>query len=208
MQEVFPLLGFDLHKGNSAPLDLSKWRLSDLGIDPMDSAALSDYIYSGRIRYGGYGELRSIYGHTSLFATEEKERNIHLGIDLWEKAGTKVHSPWEATVISAQDNDAKGDYGPTLILAHDLNGQKIHSLYGHLSKESLRHHPGDRIHRGEVIADFGTSDVNGGWPPHLHFQLIYDLHGMTGDYPGVCNASDWDHYHSNCPDPFDFGLCP
>lgn len=208
MSKVFPLLGFHLDKSNSTPLDLSKFTLAEQGIDPMDHEALSAYIYNGRVRFGGYGEERSIYGHTKLFASEEKARNIHLGLDLWDKAGTIIHAPWDAEVISAQDNGANGDYGPTLILIHNVHGRQMHSLYGHLSKDCLQHEPGTRIKRGEHIASFGNSEVNGGWPPHLHFQLIYDLEGMTGDYPGVCSASDWEFYHANCPDPFDFGLCP
>lgn len=208
MTVPFPLLGYVLDESNSAHIDLSKSTLTDQGVDPLDMEALSGYIYTGRIRYGGYGELRSIYGHTALFQSEEKARNIHLGLDLWDKAGTPVYAPWDAEVVSVQDNDATGDYGPTLILAHNVNGLRIHSLYGHLSKESLSYHSGEKIRRGDLIARFGSVEVNGGWPPHLHFQLIYDLERKTGDYPGVCSASNWEFYHANCPDPFDFGLCP
>ncbi|RYZ44700.1 MAG: peptidase M23, partial [Chitinophagaceae bacterium] len=38
------------------------------------------------------------------------------------------------------------------------------------------------------------------WPPHLHFQIIKDMHGWKGDYPGVCRFSEKEAYLQNCPD--------
>ena len=60
---------------------------------------------------------------------------------------------------------------------------------------------GKRIEKGEIIGEFGTPLENGQWPPHLHFQLIEDLQGWTGDYPGVCKYSEKELYLENCPDP-------
>jgi hypothetical protein len=60
---------------------------------------------------------------------------------------------------------------------------------------------GQIIEKGEWIAAFGNPEENGHWPPHLHFQLIIDLEGMKGDYPGVCKYSDRQRYLANCPDP-------
>ncbi len=42
---------------------------------------------------------------------------------------------------------------------------------------------------------------NGGWPPHLHFQVILDLFDEQGNYPGVCRASEWDVWRAICPNP-------
>ena len=44
-------------------------------------------------------------------------------------------------------------------------------------------------------------EVNGDYPPHLHFQIINDLQGNFGDYLGVCSANELDFYKENCPDP-------
>ncbi|MGV8039036.1 MAG: hypothetical protein AB2L07_02820 [Thermoanaerobaculaceae bacterium] len=40
------------------------------------------------------------------------------------------------------------------------------------------------MERGERFAAVGSSDVNGGWAPHLHFQVAADLLGMGVDFPG------------------------
>ncbi len=59
---------------------------------------------------------------------------------------------------------------------------------------------GDAVKKGDVIAEFGIPFENGQWPPHLHFQIIKQMQGMKGDYPGVCKFSEREAYLKNCPD--------
>jgi 4-aminobutyrate aminotransferase-like enzyme len=47
----------------------------------------------------------------------------------------------------------------------------------------------------------GDLDVNGGWPPHLHFQLISDLLDRDGEFPGVARADQRAVWKSLSPDP-------
>jgi 4-aminobutyrate aminotransferase-like enzyme len=95
------------------------------------------------------------------------------------------------------------DYGPTVILRHEPTGGPVfHTLYGHLGREipeSVR--PGARVGRGEPIAAVGALDVNGGWPPHLHFQLITDLLDRDGEFPGVARPDQRTLWKSLSPDP-------
>ena len=42
---------------------------------------------------------------------------------------------------------------------------------------------------------------NGGWPAHLHFQIIGDLMGFIGDFPGVAKQSEIEEWLERCPDP-------
>ena len=95
-----------------------------------------------------------------------------------------------------------GDYGATIILKHVLEGVTFHSLYGHLSVADLEGLNVDApVAAGQIIAHFGPLNENGHWPPHLHFQLIMDMEGKMGDYPGVCRYSERARYLANCPDP-------
>jgi murein DD-endopeptidase MepM/ murein hydrolase activator NlpD len=55
--------------------------------------------------------------------------------------------------------------------------------------------------KGQQIATLGDSSVNGGYSPHLHFQIIKNIESNFGDYPGVCNKNNLDYYLNNCPDP-------
>jgi murein DD-endopeptidase MepM/ murein hydrolase activator NlpD len=151
---------------------------------------------------GGYGENRTIYRRSNLFEDDKEPRSVHLGIDLWLPAETTIYSPLPATVHSFQDNNNFGDYGPTIILEHLLNGVTFYTLYGHLSRSSLKKLTlGMAIKKGQQITTLGNYDENGRWPTHLHFQIIIDLLGKKGDFPGVASVSEQEYYLALCPDP-------
>ncbi|NNE78588.1 MAG: peptidoglycan DD-metalloendopeptidase family protein [Pricia sp.] len=157
---------------------------------------------NAEVAYGGYLEKRNLYGGYTYFEQEGKHRNIHLGIDFWAKAGTKVLAPMHGVVHSFKNNARKGDYGPTIILQHVLNDFWFHTLYGHLSVESLVDIKiGMKFEKGNELGTLGTSDINVNYAPHLHFQIIVDMEGKKGDYPGVCARKDLEFYRENCPDP-------
>ena len=111
-------------------------------------------------------------------------------------------APLDGIVHSFAFNNNDSDYGATIILTHNLDGVGFHTLYGHLSLNSLKNlYEGQKVTSGEVIAEFGMRFENGNWPPHLHFQLIADMQGWKGDYPGVCRFSERMQWLTNCPDP-------
>lgn len=151
---------------------------------------------------GGYGENRTMYSRSRTFDAPDggEPRRIHLGIDIWGAPYTKVMAPLDGIVHSFAFNNAYGDYGATIILTHNLEGETFHTLYGHLSLNSLKNlHEGDVVKKGDVFAEFGIPFENGQWPPHLHFQIIKDMQGKKGDYPGVCALGEQEKYLTNCP---------
>lgn len=154
------------------------------------------------VAFGGYLERRNLYQRSTYFANQAEERNIHLGVDFWAPVETSVHAVLDGTIHSFQNNTNHGDYGPTIIVEHTVEGGIFYSLYGHLSVASLdKCKVGAAVRAGECIAWLGDASVNGDYAPHLHFQLILDLEGNSGDYPGVCSDAKRDWYQSNCPDP-------
>lgn len=155
------------------------------------------------VAYGGYLEERSLYANNAHFNAQGEElRSIHLGVDFWEKAGTKVQVPVSGIVHSFKNNAVKGDYGPTIILSHEIQGVQFYTLYGHLSLESLDGlYVGKKFSQGDTLATLGTPEVNVNYAPHLHFQIIQDVGTNYGDYPGVCTASNQNYYIQNCPNP-------
>jgi len=116
-------------------------------------------------------------------------RNIHMGVDLFGPVGTEVRSFADGEIVMAGMNGKPGDYGPTLICKYTLHdGAVLYALYGHLSTASLEgKQPGQAIKAGEAIAWIGNQDENGGWPPHVHFQLsreapdVCDMHGVVAE---------------------------
>ena len=151
---------------------------------------------------GGYNEHRTIYSRSEHFDTTEEPRRLHLGTDIWGPAGTPVYNFYEAKVHSFKFNDNFGDYGATIILHYQLDDVTVFGLYGHLNLASLDGlSEGQIIPAGKQFATFGVKEENGNWPPHLHFQLMFDMQGLKGDYPGVCQFSKREIYLQNCPDP-------
>jgi murein DD-endopeptidase MepM/ murein hydrolase activator NlpD len=157
---------------------------------------------NARYGIGGYNEHRTIYGRSTHFDLNEEPRRLHLGVDIWGPAETPIYNFYDAKVHSFKFNDNFGDYGATIILQYEIGNVSFFALYGHLSLASLDGlYGGKSIPKGTNFATFGIPEENGHWPPHLHFQLIFDLHGMKGDYPGVCQFSKREAYLLNCPDP-------
>ena len=158
---------------------------------------------NAKIAFGGYIETRNLYKRSSVFKDNKSdERNIHIGLDLWINEQAEIYSPFDGTIHSFRNNTSLGDYGPTLILKHEIDGFTFHTLYGHLCVESLSDKKiGDKIQKGQTIATLGLPPINGDYAPHLHFQIIIDMENKQGDYPGVCNSKDLDFYLENCPNP-------
>ena len=196
------------HK-NYTPLDLSAFNVELSKLDLGNAVDFEKYIENhltinnSKVAYGGYNEERNLYKRSVIFKDDEtEERNMHIGLDLWIKAGTPVLSALDGTVHSFNYNDTIGDYGPTIILEHKLENQTFYTLYGHLALDSLENiEIGTVFKKGEQLATLGNASVNGDYSPHLHFQIIKNIGAKHGDYPGVCSKNELDFYLDNCPDP-------
>ena len=192
------------------PINISKSNSEIQQFDVSSSSEWSKYIknylhkYNAKVAYGGYLEERDLYNRSNQFSSEEssKNRNIHLGVDFWCEANTSVLAIVRGRVHSFQNNLGIGNYGPTIILEHYIQGEIFYSLYGHLSLESIENvEIGQFVEDGEKIGEVGDASINGDYAPHLHFQIIEDLQGHSGDYPGVSSLENLAFYKDNCPDP-------
>lgn len=199
-----PLFSPPLTVANTIHMELSATSEFGRGLDAaeLDAAVFARIDAAGALAgVGGYLENRSVYKDTELFGGDA-ERCIHIGVDVFMAAGTPIHAPLDGRVHSFANRATQGDYGPVIILRHQLDGIEFHSLYGHLTLESLNGlEPGREFAAGERIAAIGPRPINGDWTPHLHFQLIRDMQGIRGDYPGVVRPAELDFYRDNCPDP-------
>jgi 4-aminobutyrate aminotransferase-like enzyme/Ser/Thr protein kinase RdoA (MazF antagonist) len=198
-----PLLVFDL--GIASPLlegDPEKNREPELSrrlAGAMERAAVS-------VAIGRYNEARLLYTSPlfirSGFPTEDN-RTVHLGVDIFMEGGSPVYAPLDGEIFAFANNQAQLDYGPVIILQHRTGaGDAFYTLYGHLSLDSLAGlEQGQKIARGETVGRIGTAVVNGGWTPHLHFQVILELLGMGCDFPGVVRAGERELWSQLSPDP-------
>lgn len=217
------IIEFDETKEKLIHFDFSDKNIELRKVHITTTKKISDYINNklktsnAKFGIGGYNENRSFYKRSKLFDIESPKvsrstgggnleqptsRTLHLGIDIWGAAGTKIYAPFGGMVHSFAFNNNFGDYGATIILSHQLEGASFYTLYGHLSlKDIASIKEGDHITRGEQFAHFGNENENGQWPPHLHFQIIRDIGMHKGDYPGVCKYSERKKYLENSPDP-------
>lgn len=192
------------------PINLSESNSELSTFDIFSSSEWDTYIkdflhkHNAKVAYGGYLEKRKIYEQSERFQSTNngESRNIHLGIDFWCDANTPVLSVLRGKIYSIRNNNDAGNYGPTIIVEHYIQGERFYTLYGHLSLESMDYvKVGQEVEDGEQIGFLGDSSVNGGYAPHLHFQIIEDLQGFNGDYPGVASEADLYFYQDNCPNP-------
>ncbi|WP_121667484.1 peptidoglycan DD-metalloendopeptidase family protein [Mesonia aquimarina] len=206
-----PVIDTAYQQGDYLAIDLSEENESLQKIDITSVAIFQDYITelleqnNAKVAYGGYMEKRTLYKRSKHFFAEKDEdleRNIHIGLDIWAPAKTKIMAPLDGKIHSFQNNQNFGDYGPTIILEHQLEDFKFYTLYGHLSIQSIENcQIGESIEKGDSFASLGDPSVNGDYAPHLHFQLILNLENKRGDYPGVSSRQKIDFYRKNCPDP-------
>ncbi|CAN5595688.1 hypothetical protein BH23BAC1_BH23BAC1_19300 [soil metagenome] len=202
-----PLLEIPLTEENICIIDLSEKNRVLYQMDLTDTGQFTQCIFEhiqksgAMVGVGGYAENRPLYSRSENFAGPEL-RTIHLGIDIWAPADTVVYAPLVGKIHTFKNNAGFGNYGPTIILEHHLESHNFYTLYGHLTLESLATiTPGQEISKGELLGRIGNVDENGSWPPHLHFQIITDLEGHEGDFPGVAAPSEADDYLKICPDP-------
>lgn len=207
---VQPLLPYDLSQAAILDLSIETTLLQEIE-SLKDVQAFTDAVFrdisrfGARVGIGRYDEARLIYkGEAFRQPGNEGDewRTIHLGQDLFAAAGTPVFAPLGGLLHSFADNAQPLDYGPTIILKHQTESCEFYTLYGHLSADALVGlRPGMQFLPGEQIGTVGNSQENGGWPPHVHFQIILDMLGNRGEFPGVSVASQRAVWLSICPDP-------
>jgi murein DD-endopeptidase MepM/ murein hydrolase activator NlpD len=147
---------------------------------------------------GGYLERRKDMYTSSLF---EGKRFIHMGIDIWGPAGSAVFAFEDGFIWGFRNNNKPLDYGGTIITEHQFNGHRLFALYGHLSLRSIDGlKKGMRFSKGDQIAELGDRSENGGWIPHLHFQLSFK-EPSEPDMPGVVSEDELADAIVTYPDP-------
>jgi murein DD-endopeptidase MepM/ murein hydrolase activator NlpD len=87
---------------------------------------------------------------------------FHRGVDLEADYGTPVRAAADGIVASAGWD---GGFGNKVDVNHE-NG--YHTWYAHLSRFAVA--PGQRVHKGDVIAYVGATGAATG--PHLHYQVM------------------------------------
>jgi len=205
------ILETEVRSAPSIVLDLSVGSVF-LGADPgaAEPGKLTQKIFSELKQAGadfGVGRYDEPLYTSPLFGAggdpTDERRTVHLGIDLFVEPGTPLRAPLDGVVHVVTNNSAPLDYGPLVILRHETgDGEEFFTLYGHLTKDTSNNlKAGQHVACGQQFARVGSSEENGGWAPHVHFQIILDLLELGADFPGVAYASQRAVWTSLSPDP-------
>ena len=154
---------------------------------------------------GQYDEPRLVYTAAQFRHPNnefDERRTIHLGIDLFQEVGSPVFAPLDGVVHSLEKCAQPHDFGGLVILRHEVGDAAFYTLYGHLSHASVDDlKKGSVVCKGQQIAKLGSPEENGGWVPHLHFQIFGDLLEEESARVGVAPASQRAVWLGICPDP-------
>ena len=105
------------------------------------------------------GWLTSTFGHRTSPFTGRRE--FHKGLDIANQVGTPVQVTADGIIKTVGSRRYLGNY---LIVDH---GHGMVTHYGHLEKALVKR--GDKVKRGDVIAEMGNSGRSTG--PHLHYAV-------------------------------------
>jgi murein DD-endopeptidase MepM/ murein hydrolase activator NlpD len=103
--------------------------------------------------------------------------HIHQGQDLSAPSGTPVVAPWPGTVEAVKYQ--AGGAGYYVVLDGDLEDRDY--VFMHLLKGSTVVKLGDRVGRGQQLAQVGSTGSSSG--PHLHFEIWVGGGWYTGGQP-------------------------
>lgn len=139
--------------------------------------------------FGQFGEDRVGMYETPLFKSNVEPRTIHMGLDIGAAEGTPVFAPVAGEIWGCDVLESAGDYGGTVVLK-TAGVVSLFMLFGHLSILSVRRwQKGQSVAKGELIGWLGGKRENGGWNPHLHWQICW-LEPLGVDLPGAVSKSN------------------
>ncbi len=169
----------------------------DAPVFDFSNGFLEGVVEKHRFGIGKYNERRPGIYTAPQFA----DRTIHMGVDLFAPKETPIHAFEDGKILHLADNSLPFDYGNTLVTEHLIEGVPLFVLWGHLNRKSIDgREAGQKFEKGDVIAWVGSPEENGGWAPHLHFQLSYER-PLVPDMPGVISEKDRARLLLKYPDP-------
>ena len=95
-------------------------------------------------------------------------------VDFSMPEGSAVHAAREGVVINVAHKFFRGSLAPSsqdeANFVQILHDDGTNAIYAHLQMDSIRVRPGQRVKRGEYIANSGNTGFTSG--PHLHFVVM------------------------------------
>ena len=120
--------------------------------------------------------IASIYPVTQAYpeVATDSTPDRFFAIDVAMPIGTDIFAARDGIVFDVASNHFRGGLdpvrdGPSANVVRILHEDGTYAIYAHLNTNSIRVKPGDRVQRGEYIAESGNNGFSNG--PHLHFAV-------------------------------------
>jgi murein DD-endopeptidase MepM/ murein hydrolase activator NlpD len=99
----------------------------------------------------------------------------YYAVDVAMPIGTDIYAARGGIVFEVASTNYRGGTDPekdmaSANLVRIMHDDGSHAVYAHLNWNSIRVRPGDRVERGQYIADSGNTGFSSG--PHLHFVVM------------------------------------
>lgn len=102
-------------------------------------------------------------------------RDSQYAVDVAMPIGTDIFAARGGVVFDTAASNFRGGLdpvrdGPSANVVRVMHDDGTYAIYAHLNTNSIRVRPGDRVQRGQYIADSGNTGFSSG--PHLHFAVV------------------------------------
>ena len=109
--------------------------------------------------------------------TTHRTPDSYYAVDIAMPIGTDIVAARGGVVFDVAENNFKAGLdirrdGPAANVVQIMHDDGTYAVYAHLNWNSIRVRPGDRVERGEYIADSGNTGYSSG--PHLHFAVMHN----------------------------------
>lgn len=95
--------------------------------------------------------------------------SYHRGVDFTPGRGAPIYAIADGVVTQ---QEFSGGYGEHAYIEHEINGQKVLSVYAHMEAGSSPLEVGDRVLVGDFVGLVGNTGTSTG--AHLHFEIRID----------------------------------
>jgi murein DD-endopeptidase MepM/ murein hydrolase activator NlpD len=106
-------------------------------------------------------------------------------LDIALPDGTPIYAAREGLVINLQHDKFLTAASPVMLdqanMVEILHDDGTIAIYAHLHWDSVRVRPGQRVQRGDYLADSGNTGFSTG--PHLHFGVMYNAGAAARSIP-------------------------
>jgi murein DD-endopeptidase MepM/ murein hydrolase activator NlpD len=160
------LLTLPLAPGGKLPVRYT-WRAA---IGPPDAVHTPTLPYRAPFAVGSTFMISQAYPAKFTHVTPDTE----YAVDIALPDGTPVYSAREGTVINVRHDSFRGGAAVAMIdqanVVEILHSDGTFAVYAHLHWDTIRVRIGERVTRGQYIANSGSTGFSTG--PHLHFAVI------------------------------------